>query len=449
VVTPFCREQARTQAGQAFSLFCGKILPLQNLASGVECSRLDRTLVVRCVVSLVSVALMLAVSARGQEFVPANEQAAVNHLFEATLKTGDGLKCDLQHLKPELDFAFRFDIHYILGCGLSQFQPGSGLAILLRIKAEGTRPVLLRQLYRLQPVPPEIQAKTPLGILNQLSAQISGTFSAGEGKYSVELLVVDEIGKSFRRQWPVEVERNRREHGVPLALGTNIVLPTTLVPWDGMPVSDNSGLRLTILMHAAPMNQRSVKLYAWDRLFLLETLLSVVRQIPYSSLRVVAFNLGQQKELFRDENFNFKSLDRLAETLRKTEMATVPAQALESNAQSEMLARLSQEELTREVPSDAVIFLGPSCRFDKKVPKEVLKTLEGDGRRFFYLEYFPGFMRGGEFPDAIHLLTRDLHGTVFPIHSAPELASSVQRMLLQIKPLDRNLGMASKAGGGE
>jgi hypothetical protein len=160
----------------------------------------------------------------------------------------------------------------------------------------------------------------------------------------------------------------------------------------------------------------------------------------------VAFNLGQQKELFRDENFNFKSLDRLAETLRKTEMATVPAQALESNAQSEMLARLSQEELTREVPSDAVIFLGPSCRFDKKVPKEVLKTLEGDGRRFFYLEYFPGFMRGGEFPDAIHLLTRDLHGTVFPIHSAPELASSVQRMLLQIKPLDRNLGMASKAG---
>ena len=142
-------------------------------------------------------------------------------------------------------------------------------------------------------------------------------------------------------------------------------------------------------------------------------------------------------------------MDRLAETLRKTEMATVPAQALESNAQSEMLARLSQEELTREVPSDAVIFLGPSCRFDKKVPKEVLKTLEGDGRRFFYLEYFPGFMRGGEFPDAIHLLTRDLHGTVFPIHSAPELASSVQRMLLQIKPLDRNLGMASKAGGGE
>jgi hypothetical protein len=391
---------------------------------------------------------MLAVSARGQDFVPANEKGAVNQLFDATFKADDSLKCDLQHLKPELDFAFRFDIHYIVACGLSQFQPDSGLAVLLRITAEGSDPVLLRQLYHLRPVPPEIHAKAPPGSFHKLAAQISGTFSAGEGKYSVELLVVDERGKNFRRQWPMEVARNRREHGVPLAIEANTVLPVTLMPWNGTPVSDNSGLRLTILMHAAPMNQRSVKLYAWDRLFLLETLLSVVRQIPYSSLRVVAFNLGQQKELFRDENFNFKSLDRLSETLRETEMATVPAQALESNAQSEMLARLSQEELNRNLPSDAVIFLGPSCRFDKKVSKEALKTLEADGRRFFYLEYFPGFMRGGEFPDAIHLLTRDLHGTVFPIHSAPELASSVQRMLSQIRPLDRNLGLASKAAVG-
>ena len=112
-----CREQAKPkQAGLYY--FAAKFCPSRKVSlSGVECSRgfigpgLARAL--RCLLGVCGV--NVRVSARGQEFVPANEQAAVNHLFEATLKTGDGLKCDLQHLKPELDFAFRFDIHYILG----------------------------------------------------------------------------------------------------------------------------------------------------------------------------------------------------------------------------------------------------------------------------------------------------------------------------------------------
>jgi hypothetical protein len=233
---------------------------------------------------------------------------------------------------------------------------------------------------------------------------------------------------------------------VPLAIRPNTVLPSIFVPWNGKSTGEKSGLRLTVLLHAAPMNQHSAKLYAWDRLFLLEALVSLLRQTPYTSIRLIAFNLDQQKELFRDENFNSKSLDRLSDSLQEAEMATVPVNALESTAQPELLARLSREELAQPAPSDAVIFLGPSSRFDKKVSKDALRELENGRRRFFYFEYFPSFMRGSEFPDAIHFLTRDLHGTVFPIHSAPELAISIQRMLSQIKPLDR---LASKSGAGE
>jgi hypothetical protein len=103
----------------------------------------------------------------------------------------------------------------------------------------------------------------------------------------------------------------------------------------------------------------------------------------------------------------------------------------------------------QDSPSDAVIFLGPSSRFDEKVSKAELKGLENDGRRFFYFEYFPAFMRGSELPDAIHFLTRDLHGTVFPIHSALELATSIQRMLSQLKPAGPHVGLASRGRTGE
>ena len=58
--------------------------------------------------------------------------------------------------------------------------------------------------------------------------------------------------------------------------------------------------------------------------------------------------------------------------------------------------------------------------------KEISPTLES-GQPFFYFEYYPWFWLGKEFPEAIHYLTKDLHGTVFPIHPAPELAASMQK----------------------
>lgn len=389
--------------------------------------------------ALLFAALMLANAAKAQELVPRAEQATVSRLFDANARAADSLKCDLHHLPAELDFAFRFDVRYLVACGLAQFHPDSGVTLYVRITPQAGNLLILRELHHLRP-------EMPRGPSNKLTIQMSGAFTAGEGKYLVDLLLADDTGKTFLSHWPVEVTRKGRERDVPLAIRPNTVLPSIFVPWNGKSTGEKSGLRLTVLLHAAPMNQHSAKLQAWDRLFLLEALVSLLRQTPYTSIRLIAFNLDQQKELFRDENFNSKSLDRLSDSLREAEMATVPVNALESTAQPELLARLSREELAQPAPSDAVIFLGPSSRFDKKVSKDALRELENGRRRFFYFEYFPSFMRGSEFPDAIHFLTRDLHGTVFPIHSAPELAISIQRMLSQIKPLDR---LASKSGAGE
>ena len=396
---------------------------------------------------LLFAALVFAIAARAQEPVPADEQATVNHLFEAEAQSDDSLKCDLRHLAPALDFAFRFDVRFVVACSLAQFQSDPGVTLYVRISAAKGKPLLLRRLYQLRPIPAEIQAKA--GSLKKLAIQMSGTFAAGEGNYFVDLMVADDQGKTFLKHWPVEVARKGRERDVPLAIAPNTVLPARLVPWNGRAKGEPPGLRLTVLLHAAPINPRSARLYAWDRLFLLETLLSLVRQTPYASIRVVAFNLDQQKELFREENFNSKSLDRLAQSLQEAEMATVPVHALESAGRPELLAKLAQQELMKDSPSDAVIFLGPSSRFHEKVPKAELKGLENDGRRFFYFEYFPAFMRGSELPDAIHFLTRDLHGTVFPIHSALELATSIQRMLSQLKPAGPKVGLASRGRTGE
>ncbi len=259
----------------------------------------------------------------------------------------------------------------------------------------------------------------------------------GAGNYTAELVVVDSADRTFFGRWTLQAAPKGHERDIPMTLPPNTVLPTMLAPWDGKSLKKNEDLSLTVLLHAVPMNPGAAKLYAWDRIFLLETLFSLLRQTPYKSVRLVAFNLDQQRELFRDEQFSVRSLNKLEQSLQDAEMATVSYRSLQKKGWSELLARLTQEELNSKHPSDAVIFLGPSSRFEDRIPKGTLGSLETDGRPFFYFEYYPWFLKGREFPDAIHYLTKDLHGTVFPIHTAPELAVSIHKMLTQLKHSDK------------
>ena len=136
------------------------------------------------------------------------------------------------------------------------------------------------------------------------------------------------------------------------------------------------------------MNPRSLKLRAWDRAFLLDSV-SVLREIPSESVRIVAFNLDQQEEIFRDDNFERSGLAQLSHALRKVELGSISYHKLsQPQGWSEMLTRLSKDELEAEEPADAVIFLGPATRLSEKIPKETITLPKGKKTRFYYLEYF-------------------------------------------------------------
>jgi hypothetical protein len=52
--------------------------------------------------------------------------------------------------------------------------------------------------------------------------------------------------------------------------------------------------------------------------------------------------------------------------------------------------------------------------------------------QLFYVEYFPLWSRGREFPDLIERLTDNYDGTTFKIHTPAELATAIQRMTKQL-----------------
>lgn len=404
---------------------------LQNSVRGVEFFSDHGTSEVRIGLSLL--VLVLAASAKAQVPVPSAGLSLVNRLFDAAPNPGSSLKCTAQTRPARLDFAFRFDAYYLLSCNVAQFEPAARVSVYLRVKPESGKPVILGKVHQIPAITPEAAARLPKSAFKNMTLEMSGAFALGEGRYQAEVLVADNQERTFRKHWSLDVTPKGRERDVPLILPPHAVTPTMYVPWKENPAAKGSGLRLTILLHAVPMNPNSAKLYAWDRVLLMETLVSLLRQIPYRSIRFVAFNLDQQRELYRNEHFEARSLANLEEVLQASEMATVSFRALQGKGWSQLLVKLTQDELSKKAPSDAVIFLGPTTHFDERIPKEISRTLENGGQPFFYFEYYPGFRLGGEFPDAIHYLTKDLHGTVFPIHTAPELAASIQKMLSQLK----------------
>jgi hypothetical protein len=199
--------------------------------------------------------------------------------------------------------------------------------------------------------------------------------------------------------------------------------------------TNGKGLRVTVLLDAAPLNPRNPALRAWDRALLLGSLSSLLKQIPCASVRLRAFNLDQQRELFRQDQFDDAGFIKLAESLRTLELGTVSYRVLQQRQGGlDLLLDYANRELIAADPSDAVIILGPRTRYFAEVPRGKLKGRETSNPHFYYFEYFPGYFRGSQFPDALSSLTKRLDGTVYEIFSPGDLARSIQKMLTRVQP---------------
>ena len=366
----------------------------------------------------------LALPCAAQIAVAPSEIAAANQIMDSKVKQ-NSLKCELTPWRPFLDFTFRFEAGFLLSTRLGQFAQGDEPITYLRIIPQGATPVILRSVTELPTIPADMARKMDLKSLGKIRMTTSGAFNIGEGRYSVELVLLNKQGQSCYRRWNLQAVNHART-AVPLVMEPRSVTSVVHSNWDGK--LDPNGVRLSILLDAAPMNPLAPKLHAWDRALILQTLASVLKRIPCQSVEIVAFNLEQQREVFRQEKFDAEGFEKLATTLKHLELTTVSVQSLQRGSAGNFLSKIVREQISEPTPSDVVIFLGPATRFDQKPLAENLETA---GQRFFYFElHWPG----AHFPDSIEYLTKELHGSTFVITSATELASAIQKTMVKIQP---------------
>jgi hypothetical protein len=368
---------------------------------------------------------------KGQEPLSAVDTERIGRLLDSA-PSPELLHCSIQPREPTLDFAFRFDLGFIVTCSLSRFGGRASIIfVFARVTPEGSKSLLLGESYWL----PEATAATTSRSLKQ-DVQMSGGFAVGEGQYQVEVLVMDqETGRTSRKRWRASVARSRREGAAQVSIPPGSVIPMGARPWPVKLDTSGKGLRVTVLLDAAPLDPRNAKLRAWDRAFLLGSLSSLLEQIPCASVRLRAFNLDQQRELFRQDHFDDAGFVKLAESLRTLELGTVSYRVLQQRqGWLDLLLDYANKELIAADPSDVVIILGPRTRYYAEVPRRKFKGRETPNPHFYYFEYFPGYFRGSHLPDALSSLTKRLDGTVYEIYSPGDLARSIQKMLTRVQP---------------
>ena len=334
------------------------------------------------------------------------------------------VSCEVHPLHPHLSFDFRFQAGYYLVVPLKHFRgAGNSFTVLTRVIPQDAnrKPAYFTQTVDL----PDIPRRT------RSDVQLAGGYFLGEGHYNVDLMLVDQSERVCRKHWQVEVKLSGGDREVRVAIPPGSVVPFTFETWKSMlderRVNASRPLRLTILLHTAPIFRRSSTLRTYDQEMLLSSLAALMEQLPYTQVKLVAFNLDQQAELFRQENFDTATWDRLLEAMEKLQLGTVSYNVLTRRAgHVDLLNKLVEEELGGASRSDAVIFLGPTARQSDK-PPVLPQHAEGASQPlFFYFEYKPYWFRGAEFPDVLYHMTRALAGKVFRIHSPSEFASAIK-----------------------
>jgi hypothetical protein len=374
---------------------------------------------------------LLAVSAHAQFPLTPGDTAAVDRLFYQSPK--GQLNGEVDVFKPFLDFAFRFEAGYTVRCPLRQFEGNaSTLSTFLRITPDGGETVSLGESFAIPALPAAMRGAVNLRHFSD-EAELSGVFALGEGTYHVHLLVIDGRRRAFEKSWNLTAVAHHKEKQATIAMKPNSASSAMLLALqeNQKSVGDANSPRVTVLLDAAPIQPRSPTLRAWDRAFLLQSLSSLLGDMSYTSVRLVAFNLDQQQEIFRQDNFQRSDFSNLSAALRKLELGKVSYRTIQhQQGWSELLARLVNEEAASSQPADAVIFLGPHSRIEEKVPQEMLK-LQPTAPHFFYFEYFGRW--GADFPDTLHHLTNTCKGTVLKLHTPAELADGIRKMQRVLK----------------
>ena len=339
------------------------------------------------------------------------------------------LPCSVSPNKPMLGFDLRFHASYEVAIPLRELAGGPNmLNVLFRVtpKDPPGEPVYFRQRIRVPEIEPDARG----------DSYLHGVFDVGEGTYQVDWLMRDHAGRVCSAFWEVDARLRGGDADIALMIRPGEVAASEFQQFKQEPpvlrAAGDEGLRIKVLVNFAPQNQHAATLQPIDTSALVAILRTISREPRISKFSVVAFNLQEQRVLFRQEEADQIDFPALGASLDTLELGTIDlARLSDQGGEARFLTELIQRELGSGETPDAVVFAGPKAMLDHKVPVADLKVLGEPPFPIFYMNYnlYPYQI---PWRDAIGQAVKSLSGREFTITRPRDLYHAVTDMITEI-----------------
>lgn len=339
------------------------------------------------------------------------------------------LPCTVVPEKPFLGFDLKFHSGYDVSIPLGELAGNEDLlTIVFRVSPENRReqPVYFTQKIRVPPI--EDDAKG--------DALLQGGFDVGSGKYFVDLLVRDRAERICSLSWDIEAKLPPKDAQIELNMSEGAVQPVESAQFRDEPAiqraTDQDLLNLKILVNFAPQKALASSLRPVDTAALVSLLRTLSRDPRVGRFSLVAFNLQEQRVLFRQNSADKIDFPGLGESLQSLNLGTVDLKRLSNkNGGAEFLTTLMEKEFANTERADAVVFAGPKAMLEANIPSDQLKHLSEFDVPVFYMNYILN-PYANPWRDSIGQAVKFLKGVEFTISRPRDLWFAVTDMVARL-----------------
>jgi hypothetical protein len=339
------------------------------------------------------VCLATAALLPAQDLLPASGPGGSVRLFTtdaAILESQEirkDLPCNVTPAKAALGFDLKFHAGYEVSIPLKELAGSENvLTMIFRvIPAEHPdEPVSFAQ----RVVVPAIEEDA------KNDAYLQGMFTVGEGKYHVDWMMRDRSERVCSTNWEIDASLPPKDKQMQLEIPPEVVQPIDNEPFkQEAPVEreqHDGPLNVKVMINFAPQDSQSVTLQPLDTNALLSILRNIARDPRIGRFSIVAYNMQEQRVIYRQDAAAQIDFPSLGEALRSVNLGTVDLRRLsQKHGDTEFLADLISKEMTageKDQP-DAVIFAGPKVMLENSIPQDTLKQLGDVKFPVFYMNY--------------------------------------------------------------
>jgi hypothetical protein len=304
------------------------------------------------------------------------------------------------------------------------------LSIIFRVEQQNHRDQPLYFVQRVRVPSIEEDAKG--------DAYLQGAFDVGEGQYHVDWLMRDRTERVCSSYWDSEAAIVSKDRPMTLAINPGSIQPANAEQFKEEPpvqrVSNEAPLNVKVLVNFAPQNSLSAALQPVDTSALVSILRTIVRDPHIGKFTLVAFNMQEQKVLYRQERADRIDFPALGAAINALNLGTVDLKQLgDKHGDTDFLTDLVRKEVVASPQNhpDALIFAGPKVMLDANVPEDSLKETGGVDFPVFYMNYNLN-PQAVPWKDAISHTVKFFRGTEYTISRPRDLWFAVSEMVSRI-----------------